>query len=245
MIKEIFSRTALLIGDEALLKLGRAKVAVFGLGGVGGHVIEALARSGVGALDLIDHDMVDISNLNRQILATLDSIGQPKVEVAKKRLLSINPELIVRTRRLFLDKENIFEFNFGDYDYIVDAIDTVSAKLDLIERATAAQTPIISAMGAGNKLDPTRLEVADISETSVCPLARVMRKELRRRGINHLKVVYSKELPVLPQTATESLNARAPRRDITGSNAFVPAVAGLLIASEAVKDLLSKEDSRK
>lgn len=222
----IFDRTKLLIGEEALQALKNKRVAVFGVGGVGGYATEALARSGIGTLDLIDKDVVDETNINRQIIALQSTIGQPKVEVAKERCLDINPEMIVNTHQVFYLPETADQFNFKDYDYVVDAIDTVTGKLQLIEAAKEANVPVISSMGAGNKLNPTEFEVADISETSVCPLAKVMRKELRDRGIDHLKVVYSKEPPI-------KVNQQTP-----GSIAFVPSVVGLIIASEVIKDLI-------
>ena len=222
----IFDRTKLLLGEDKLNELKNKRVAVFGVGGVGGYAVEALARSGVGTLDLIDKDVVDETNINRQIIALQSTIGQPKVEVAKQRLLDINPDITVNTHQVFYLPETADQFDFKDYDYVIDAIDTVTGKLQLIEDANEANVPIISSMGAGNKLDPTQFEVADISETSVCPLAKVMRKELRDRGIEHLKVVYSKEAPI-------KIEARSP-----GSVAYVPSVVGLIIASEVIKDLL-------
>ncbi len=222
----ILDRTELLIGKENIEKLKSKRVAVFGVGGVGGFAVEALARTGIGTLDLIDKDVVDETNINRQIIALQSTIGQPKVEVAKQRCLDINPEITVNTHQVFYLPETADQFNFKEYDYVVDAIDTVTGKLQLIEAANEAGVPIISSMGAGNKLDPTQFEVADISETSVCPLAKVMRKELRDRGIEHLKVVYSKEQPI-------KVDADSP-----GSVAFVPSVVGLIIASEVIKDLL-------
>ena len=214
----IFDRTKLLLGEENLEQLKNKRVAVFGVGGVGGYAVEALARSGVGTLDL--------TNINRQIIALQSTIGQPKVEVAKARCLDINPEIQVNTHQVFYLPETADQFDFKDYDYVIDAIDTVTGKLQLIETAKNANVPVISSMGAGNKLDPTQFEVADISETSVCPLAKVMRKELRERDIEHLKVVYSKEAPI-------KIEARSP-----GSVAYVPSVVGLIIASEVVKDLI-------
>ena len=222
----IFDRTKLLLGEENLDKLKSKRVAVFGVGGVGGYAVEALTRSGVGTLDLIDKDVVDETNINRQIIALQSTIGQPKVEVAKARCLDINPDMTVNTHQVFYLPETANQFDFKSYDYVIDAIDTATGKLQLIEAANEANVPIISSMGAGNKLDPTQFEVADISETSVCPLAKVMRKELRDRGIEHLKVVYSKEAPI-------KIEARSP-----GSVAYVPSVVGLIIASEVIKDLL-------
>jgi len=233
-----FSRTELLLGREGMERLAGAHVAVFGLGGVGGYAVEALARSGVGALDLIDSDRLSLTNLNRQILATRRTLGQYKADAARERVLEINPEAAVTARRVFFGPDTSGEFDFAQFDYVVDAIDTVTGKLALIQQAQAAGVPIISCMGAGNKLDPTALRVADIYETSVCPLARVMRKELKRRGIRHLKVVYSQEPPRNPKGALyqASLEGEA-RRQVPGSNAFVPAAAGLILAAEVVKDL--------
>lgn len=229
----IFSRTAILIGEENLQKLKNARVAVFGVGGVGGYVVEALARSGVGALDLIDKDTVSESNVNRQIIALHSTVGKLKTEVAAERARDINPEICVRTHNLFYLPETADQFDFSAYDYIVDAIDTVSGKIALIQRAKEVNTPVISSMGAGNKLDPTKFEVADISKTSVCPLARVMRRELKKRGIEHLKVVYSKEEP-LPSPLIDEESGKS----IPGSVAFVPSVVGLIIAGEVIKDLI-------
>lgn len=229
---EIFSRTVALIGNDALQKLQKTRVAVFGLGGVGSYVVEALARSGVGALDMIDNDVVSASNVNRQIIALHSTIGKRKTEVAKTRAKDINPEIEVRTHDLFFLPETAFAFDFSAYDYVVDAIDTVSGKLALIECAKKANVPVISAMGAGNKLDATAFTVADISKTSVCPLARVMRRELKKRGIEHVKVVYSKEEP--RGTRETDDNGRA----VPASIAFVPSVAGLIVASEVIKDLI-------
>ena len=230
-------RTRMLIGDVAVEKLARARVAVFGVGGVGGYAVEALARAGVGALDLIDADTVALSNLNRQIVATRDTLGMPKVEAAKARILSIRPDCTVRTHAVFYLPETAGSFDFSSYDYIVDAVDTVAAKLSLVEEAKKCGTPIISAMGAGNKLDPAAFRVADISATAVCPLARVMRLELRKRGIRRLKVVYSEEIPKKPQGAPDPTKGRVP----PGSISFVPPVVGLMLAGEVVKDLI-KED---
>ena len=239
-----FSRTALLFGEEAMEKLKASTVAVFGIGGVGGYCVEALARSGVGTLHLIDDDTVNITNLNRQIIATHDTVGMDKVEAAKQRILSINPGAKVCTHKTFYLPETAEQFDFSDYDYVVDAIDTVTGKLMLVEAAKAAGTPIISCMGAGNKLDATAFEVADISKTSVCPLARIMRKELGRRGIKHLKVVYSKELALTPAPVEEEAGAH-PKRQTPGSNAFVPAVAGLILAGEVIKDLSGIHEGEK
>ena len=231
-----FSRTQILLGKEAMQRLYRARVAVFGIGGVGGHTAEALARSGVGTLDLIDSDTISLTNLNRQLLATHSSVGKLKVEVAKERLLDINPELVVNIYPVFYTPETADRFDFSQYDYIVDAIDTVTGKLSLAERAFGAGTPIISCMGAGNKLDGTAFQVADISKTTICPLARVMRKELKKRGINHMKVVYSTEEALKPVGAEEEAAALG-KRQIPGSTSYIPGIAGLLLAGEVIKDL--------
>ena len=248
-----FSRTQMLIGSDGLDRLRAARVAVFGIGGVGGYAVEALVRSGVGALDLIDNDRFSLTNLNRQILATRSTIGEYKVDAAEKRIREINPDCAVRKYRTFFTPETADEFDFSEYDYVIDAIDTVTGKIELIMRANAAGTPIISCMGAGNKLDPTAFAVADIYKTSVCPLARVMRRELKKRGIKHLKVVYSTEEPIRPFADTEAgpdaqcvcppeTDAKsAVRKDVPGSTAFVPAVAGLIIGGEVVKDLIKSE----
>lgn len=230
-----FQRTRSLLGQSGMDRLAAARVAVFGIGGVGGHAVEALARSGVGALDLFDGDTVCASNLNRQIIATVDTLGQSKAEAARTRVLSINPSCRVAARCLFYGPETAHEVDFSVYDYVVDAVDTVSAKLDIITRCKALGVPVITAMGAGNKLDPTRLQTADISRTRVCPLARVMRRELRRRGIDHVKCVFSDEEPVLPKT--ENLPDHPGRRSVPGSTAFVPACMGLILAGEVVKDI--------
>ena len=233
-----FARTQLIYGPEAMAKLAAARVAVFGIGGVGGYTVEALARSGVGALDLIDDDKVCLTNINRQIIATRKTIGKYKVDVAEERVHDIAPRCEVRTYKTFYLPETQERFDFRLYDYVVDCIDTVKGKLALIEQARQAGVPIISAMGAGNKLDPTLFEVADIYDTSVCPLARVMRTECRRRGIARLKVVYSKEPPLTPCDAGEKKGAHpAP-----GSVSFVPGVAGLILAGEVVKDLIRRDD---
>lgn len=244
-----FSRTELLLGQEGMEKLYRARVAVFGIGGVGGYTVEALARSGVGTLDLIDDDKVCLTNLNRQIFATRKTVGQYKVDVAQQRILEINPKAVVHTYKTFYAPQTAELFDFSQYDYVVDAIDTVTGKLELVEQAEKAGVPIISSMGAGNKMDPTAFEVADIYETSVCPLARVMRKELKKRGIEKLKVVYSKEPPMTPIDdmaiscrtncicPPETARKCTQRRQVPGSNAFVPPVVGLIIAGEVVKDL--------
>ena len=236
-MNEQFSRTQILLGEEAVQKLQKARVAVFGIGGVGGYTVEALARCGIGNLDLIDSDTVSISNLNRQILATHSTVGMRKVDAAKARILDINPECTVRTYPIFYLPDTAEQFDFTQYDYIVDAIDTVTGKLQLIERAVAAGTPIICSMGTGNKLDPSAFMVSDISKTSMCPLARIMRKELKKRGISHLKVVYSQEEALTPDVDPEEL-ARTGKRQIPGSVAFVPGAAGLILAGEVVKDLI-------
>jgi len=243
-----FSRTQMLIGKEAIDKLQRYSVAVFGIGGVGSYVVEALTRSAVGTLALFDSDEVSISNINRQLIATHKTLGRKKVEAAKERILEINPRCRVEIYSCFYSADNAADFDLSKYDYIVDAIDTVTSKLILIERAKEANVPIISSMGAGNKLDPTRFEVADIFETSVCPLAKVMRKELKARGIDSLKVVYSQESVIKPSDTENNNYQFIPnkkqisdkiRRQIPGSIAFVPSVAGLIIASEVIKDLIS------
>lgn len=234
---ERFSRTRLLLGGDAMERLAKARVAVFGLGGVGGYAAEALARSGVGALDLIDRDTVSLTNLNRQIYALTSTIGRLKAEVARERVLDINPGAAVRAFPVFYTAETAPQFDLAQYDYVVDAVDTMSAKLELAVRARQAGVPIISCMGAGNKLDPTALRVADINQTSMCPLARIYRKELRKRGIAHLKVVYSLEPPLEPAPAEAPPEGEAGRRATPGSTAFVPSVAGLLLASEVVRDL--------
>ena len=244
-----FSRTELLIGKEALERLSKAHVAVFGIGGVGGYVVEALVRSGIGAYDLIDDDKVCLTNLNRQIIATRDTIGRHKVEVMRERILSINPDAEVTTHRCFYLPENARDFDFSSYDYVVDAVDTVTAKLEIVMRAKESNIPVISCMGVGNKLNPTQLEIADIYKTSVCPLAKVMRRELRKRGVDKLQVLYSKEEPITPLDDSEdtcrehcvcppgTTRKCTQRRAIPGSISFVPSAAGLIIASEVVKDL--------
>ena len=244
-----FSRTQLLLGVEAMEKLKGARVAVFGIGGVGGYVCEGLVRSGVGAFDLVDDDKVCLTNLNRQIIATRKTVGKYKVDVMRERMLEINPDCDVRVHKCFYLPETAAEFNFSDYDYVVDAVDTVTAKVTLVLEAQKAGVPIISCMGAGNKLDPSRFRVADIYKTQGCPLARVMRTALRKRGVKKLKVVYSDEIPTRP-IEDMSISCRrhcicppgakhtcTERRDIPGSTAFVPSVAGLIIAGEVVKDL--------
>ena len=236
MIHEQFLRTQMLLGTEAVEKLQRARVAVFGIGGVGGYTVEALVRSGIGAIDLIDHDTVSVSNINRQILATHSTVGLPKVEAAKRRILDINPACVVRTHPVFYTPETADGFDFREYDYVVDAIDTVTGKLQLVQAAMAAETPIICCMGTGNKLDASAFEVSDISKTTMCPLARIMRKELGKRGIKHLKVVYSKEEALTP-TGWEEEAAALGKRQIPGSVAFVPGAAGLILAGEVIRDL--------
>ena len=236
-----FSRTQFLLGSDAMEKLKNSRVAVFGLGGVGGYVVEALARSGVGALDLVDHDTVSLTNINRQILATRETVGMGKAEAAAQRVNAIHPECDVNAIKTFYLPETAEQFDFTKYDYIVDAIDTVTGKLMLVQAAKASATPIISCMGTGNKLDPTAFRVADIYETSVCPLARIIRKECRKRGIERLKVVYSTEDPIKTQLpADDPAWAELPegRNALPGSVCFVPAVAGMIIAGEVIKDLI-------
>ena len=247
-----FSRTQLLFGKEAMENLKNSRVAVFGIGGVGGYTAEALIRSGLGTIDIIDDDRICLTNLNRQIFATRKTVGKYKVDVAKERLLDINPDAVINTYKTFYTPETSHEFNFSDYDYVVDAIDTVTGKIELIVNAKNAGVPIISSMGAGNKLDPSQLEVCDIYKTSVCPLARVMRYELKKRRISHLKVIYSKEKPLKPIEDDEiscKHNCICPpgtqrkctvRRQVPGSNAFVPPTAGLIIAAEVIKDLVKQ-----
>lgn len=229
-----FSRTELLIGEDSIQKLQNSRVAIFGIGGVGGYTVEALVRSGVGTLDLIDNDSVCITNLNRQIIATHKTLGQNKVDVAKERALDINPNIKINTYNTFYNNESQHLFKFSKYDYIVDAIDTVEGKLSLIENAKKYNIPIICAMGAGNKMDPTKFEVTDISKTTVCPLARVIRNELKKRHIKKVKVVFSTEPPIKPQKTEEE----SYKKTIPGSNAFVPPVVGLIIAGEVIKDLI-------
>lgn len=232
-MQDIYTRTEMLIGSAAVEKLKNARVAVFGLGGVGGYCVEALARAGVGALDLIDNDTIAPSNLNRQILATCATVGQEKTKVGAERVLAVNPAVRVTTHTVFFSRESAALFDFSAYDYVVDAIDTVTGKVALAECAKAANVPIVSSMGTGNKLDPTAFKVADISKTQVCPLARVMRRELKARGITHLKVVYSEEQPRTPLFSEEDETRRTPPASIS----FVPAVAGLILAGEVIKDL--------
>lgn len=235
-----YSREELLIGPEGLEKLRRARVAVFGVGGVGGYVVEALARSGIGALDLFDGDRVSLTNINRQIIALESTVGKLKVEVARDRVLDIDPQCRVEARPLFFTPENAHEVDFSQYDYVADAIDTVSSKIELIRLCREAGVPVISSMGAGNKLDPTAFRVANIEKTSVCPLARVMRRELKRRGITGVKAVYSTEESLRPAAAPGDTKGTAGR-PTPGSMAFVPSVAGLILAGEIVKDLLAQE----
>lgn len=248
-----FSRTQLLFGAEGMERLKSARIAVFGIGGVGGYTVEALARSGVGALDLIDDDRICLTNLNRQILATRKTVGQYKVYVARQRILEINPDAVVHIYKTFYAPQTAGQFDFTQYDYIVDAIDTVTGKLALVEQAQSAHTPIISCMGAGNKVDASAFEVADIYETSVCPLARIMRHELKKRGVQRLKVVCSRE-PAITPVDDMSISCRThcicppgtarkctQRRQVPGSNAFVPAAAGLLLAGEVIKDITRYE----
>ena len=234
---ERFARTELLLGKSGMERLKSARVAVFGIGGVGGHVVEALARSGIGAIDLVDHDQVSLSNINRQIIATQHTLGQLKVDAARERIHSINPACVVRTYPVFFLPDTAEEFDFSQFDYVVDAIDTVTGKLLLAEKAYAAGTPIISSMGTGNKLDPTAFEVTDINKTTFCPLARIMRKELKKRGIPHLKVVYSQEPAMTPGADSDEPVELAGRKPVPGSTAFVPAVAGLILAGEVIKDI--------
>ena len=238
-----FSRTRMLLGDDAMARLASARVAVFGVGGVGGYVVEALARSGVGALELIDDDAVSLTNINRQIIALHSTVGMPKVDAARARVLDICPKTQVIAHRAFFTPETAAQFDFTQYSYVVDAIDTVSGKIELAVRAHAAGVPILSCMGAGNKLDPTAFEVTDISNTSVDPLARVMRRELRRRGIDHLTVVYSKEPARTPLPDPDVEAEKGKRRSVPASNAFVPAVAGLIAASKVIRDLADCENT--
>lgn len=234
-----FSRTSMLYGEAAMKALSNARVAVFGIGGVGGYTVEALSRSGVGYIDLIDNDTVSVTNINRQIYATLKTIGRYKVDVAKERIAEINPQAVVKTYKTFFTPESSDQFNFSNYDYVVDAIDTVAGKLELAVQCQKTGTPIIASMGAGNKLDPTAFEVSDIYSTSVCPLARVMRSELKKRGVKRLKVVYSKEKPITPVYSDEKSHEEfaGSTKRIPGSNAFVPPVVGLIIAAEVINDL--------
>ena len=244
-----FSRTELLLGKDGIEKLASSRVAIFGIGGVGGYTVEALARSGIGTFDLIDDDKICITNINRQIYALRSTVGKYKVDVAKDRILDINPNAVVNTYKTFYTPETADEFDFSQYDYVVDAIDTVVGKLKIVEKAKEAKIPVISSIGAGNKMNPTLFEVTDIFKTSVCPLAKVMRQELKKRKIRKLKVVYSKEIPIKPNDDIEisckkhcvcppgTVRKCTARRQIPGSNAFVPSVVGLIIAGEVVKDL--------
>lgn len=244
-----FSRTELLLGSRGVEKLKQSRVAIFGVGGVGGYVAEALARAGIGAMDLIDNDTVNLTNLNRQIYALHSTLGQYKVEVAKERILDINPDAKVTTYQTFFLPETEDQFDFTQYDYVIDAIDTVTGKLSLVEQAVKCHTPIISSMGAGNKLDATAFRVADISQTEVCPLAKVMRRELKRRGIENLKVVFSKEPPIAPFSDGSACEGEEDKiaieqkgtshRPAPGSVSFIPSVVGLIIAGEVVKDLIA------
>lgn len=249
-----FSRTELLLGKESMERLANARVAVFGVGGVGGYTVEALVRSGVGTIDLIDDDKVCLTNLNRQVIATRKTVGQYKADVMKKRILEINPNAVVHVHKCFFLPENSDEFDFSQYSYVVDAVDTVTAKLEIIMRAKEAGVPVISCMGAGNKLDPTQFHVADIYKTTMCPLAKVMRRELKKRGVKKLKVVYSTESPVKPLENMENscktgcvcppgtTHKCTDRRAIPGSISFVPSVAGLILAGEVIKDLIAEKE---
>lgn len=246
-MQEQFSRTGLLIGEDGLSALQKAKIAIFGIGGVGGYAVEALARSGVGSFVLIDSDRVSLSNLNRQIIALRETVGEYKVEVMKKRILSIHPEAQVEIHPCFYLPETASEFDFSQYSYVVDAVDTVTAKIDIILQAQAAGVPVISCMGAGNKMDPTKFQVTDIYRTSMCPLARVMRRELKKRGVKELKVVYSTEKAIAPlfvNKTEEGSGEDGGRRSVPGSIAFVPSVAGLIAAGEVIKDLTGYQEQR-
>lgn len=248
-MEEMFSRTGLLLGEAAIEKLHNSHVAIFGIGGVGGYVCEALVRSGIGSFDLIDSDTVAESNLNRQIIALKTTVGKYKTEVMKERMLAINPDVKVNIHNCFYLPENADDFDFNKYDYVVDAVDTVTAKLEIVMRAKECGTPVISAMGAGNKLDPSRFRVTDIYKTSVCPLCKVMRRELKKRNIRKLKVVFSDEEPIRPAVRAEDVaelkTSGSSRRSTPGSTAFTPAACGLVIASEVVKDLLKEGRSDK
>ena len=237
-MSEIFKRTQMLLGEDALKKLEKSRVAVFGIGGVGGHAAEALVRCGIGKIDIIDNDTVAESNLNRQIIALHSTIGKSKVEVAAERFIDINPQIKINARKCFYLPEKNEEFDFSNYDYVIDAIDTVTGKIGLIMECQRLGVPIISSMGTGNKLDPTMLKISDIYKTSVCPLARVMRNELKKRGVKKLKVVYSEETPIIPQN--EDRENDGQRRSTPASCSFVPSVAGLIIASEVVRDIVGK-----
>ena len=236
---EPYSRTQLLLGSDGMDALRKARVAVFGLGGVGGYVVEALARSGVGALELVDHDTISLTNINRQLLATRETVGQPKAQAAADRVRSIDPEIQAVPRQEFFGPDTVENFDFSSYSYVVDAIDTVTGKLALVTAAQAAGVPIISCMGTGNKLDPTKFQITDITKTSVCPLARIMRKECAKRGIRHLKVLYSTEDPITPVGGTDE-ELPEGRRALPGSVSFVPSVAGLIIAGEVIRDLIKQ-----
>lgn len=231
-----FSRSRMMFGSDGMEKLNHSRVAVFGVGGVGGYAVEALARTGVGTIDLIDNDEVSLSNINRQIIATHKTVGMAKVDAAKARIADINPDCMVNCHKTFFTAETAGKFDFTAYDYVIDAIDTVAGKIELAVQCEKAGTPLISSMGAGNKLDPTRFEVSDIYKTSVCPLAKVMRRELKARKIKRLKVVYSKEEPIKPVELCDEV--QQGRRAIPASNAFVPSVVGLIIAGEVIKDIL-------
>lgn len=233
-MSEMFSRTELLLGKDAIKTLQNSRVAIFGIGGVGGHAMEALVRSGIGELDIIDNDKVIESNLNRQIIATTKTIGKYKVDAAEERILEINPNIILHKHQTFFTPESSNEFDFSKYDYVIDAIDTVTGKIELVMKCNEHNTPIICSMGAGNKMNPAEFQVSDIYKTSVCPLAKVMRQELRKRNIKSLKVVYSQEIPIIHKSSSPNKN----NKRIPASNAFVPSVAGLIIASEVVKDLI-------
>ena len=243
---EMFSRTEMLIGAEAMNKLKNSRVAVFGIGGVGGYVVEALVRSGIGEIDVFDNDTVSVSNINRQIIATTKTIGKSKVQVMKERILDINPKARVNAHQCFFMPESSHEFDFSSYDYVVDAIDTVTGKIEIIMRARDAKVPVISVMGTGNKLDPTMLEVTDIYKTEVCPLARVMRREMKKRNVKRLKIVYSKEIPVIKGIQNEDRKAEDrsgnPKTIVPGSCIFVPAAAGLIAAGEVIKDIIKGAD---
>lgn len=235
---EKFSRSELLLGHNAVQRLKNSKVAVFGVGGVGGYAAEALARCGIGRIDLFDKDTVSESNINRQVIALRSTVGQPKVQVMRSRILDINPNAIVNAHEVFYMPDNADDYDFGIYDYIIDAVDTVTAKIEIIVRANNCGIPVISSMGTGNKLDPTAFEVSDLYKTSVCPLARVMRRELKLRNVDSLKVVYSKETVIKPKTSTKDI---CSGKAIPGSVSFVPSVAGLIIAGEVIKDLINEE----
>ncbi len=233
-----FRRTEMIFGADAMEKLKKSRVAVFGIGGVGGHVVEALARSGIGEIDLIDNDVVHNSNINRQVVALLSNVGENKVDAFEKRIKDINENVIIHKHKCFFMPDNSHQFDFSSYDYVADCIDTVTGKIELVLKAQEAGVPIISSMGTGNKVNPTDLEVTDIYKTTVCPLAKVMRRELKKRRVKKLKVVYSKEIPIVPKKTEIDVKSK---KVLIGSNAFVPAAAGLIIASEIVKDIIKKE----